>query len=48
MQLSQKQKIFFGFFLAISKFTFYFEYIQKRDDPHSSSIFELTDSEERR
>ena len=34
-QLSQKQKAFFEFFLAVSKYTLNFEDFEKRDDPHS-------------
>ena len=34
-QLSQKQKVFSGFFLAFSKSTLNFEHFQKKDDPHS-------------
>ena len=46
MQLSQKLKIFsvFFFFFAFSKLRFNFEYFQKKDDPPSRWIFELTDS----
>ena len=45
MQLSQKRKIFSEFFFTFSKFKFNFEHFQKKDDPHSRCIFELTDSE---
>ena len=34
-QLSQKEKAFFEFFLAVSKYTLNFEDFEKRDDPHS-------------
>ena len=34
-QLSQKQKAFPKFFLAISKSILNFEHFQKKDDPHS-------------
>ena len=47
MQLSQKRKIFYEFFFQFSKFRFHFEHFQKKDDPHSSFIFELTHSEKR-
>ena len=41
MKLSLKQKIFEEFF---SK---HFEHFEKKDDPHSSFISKLTDSEKR-
>ena len=47
MQLSQKRKIFSEFFFAFSKFKLNFEYFLKKDEPHSSCIFELTESERR-
>ena len=47
MHLSQKRKIFCGFFFSFSKFRFNFEHFQKKDDAHSSCIFEITDSERR-
>ena len=43
MQLWQKRKIFSQFFITFSKFTFNFEHFQRKNDPHSWSIFELTD-----
>ena len=46
-QLSQKRKIFSKFFFAFSKFRFSFEISQKRDDPRSWCIFELTDNQKR-
>ena len=46
-QLSQKQKAFSQFFLAFSKPTLTFEHFQKKDDPHSSFISEITHSEKR-
>ena len=45
MQLSQKQKKFSEFFVAIWGSRFDFEHFPKKDDPHSYCIFELTDSE---
>ena len=45
MQLSQKQKTFFEFFAAFLKFGLNFEQFEKKDDPHSLSISEITDSE---
>ena len=45
MQLSQKRKILCQFFFEFSKIRFNFEYFQKKDDPHSLCIFELTDCE---
>ena len=47
MQLSQKRKIFSHFYFPCCKFRFNFEHLQKKDDPSSSCIFELTDSEKR-
>ena len=47
MQLSQKWKTFSEFLFAFSKFRFNFEHFQKKDDPPSSCIFELSDSEKR-
>ena len=45
MQLSQKKKTFSHFFAAFLKSRFNFEYFEKKDDPHSFCIFEITDSE---
>ena len=45
MQLSQKPKIFLEFFFTFSKVRFISEHFQKKDDPPSSCIFKLTDSE---
>ena len=45
VQLSQKRKNFSEFVFAFSKLRFNFEYFVKKDEPHSSCIFELTDSE---
>ena len=38
---------FFFFVVAFLKFRLNFNHFQKKDDPHSWSIFELTDSEKR-
>ena len=46
-QLSQKQKPFYPFFLAFSKSTLNLKYFQKKDDPHSLFISEITHSGER-
>ena len=43
--LSQKRKIFSEFFLAFLKSTLNFEDFQKKDDPHSRSISQITVSE---
>ena len=45
MQLSQKQKYFSGFFAAFLKSRLNSKYFEKKDDPHTFSIFEVTDSE---
>ena len=45
--LSQKQKAFSQFFLAFSKSTLNFEHFQKKDDPRSLFISEITHSEKR-
>ena len=45
--LSQKHKAFSEFFLAFSKSTLHFEHFQKKDDPLSLFISEITDSEKR-
>ena len=42
--LSQKQKTFSEFFSAFLKSTLNFEHFQKKDDPYSLCIFEITDS----
>ena len=46
-QLSQKQKAFSQFFLAFSKYTLNFEDFEKRDDPDSWFISEITHSGKR-
>ena len=45
MQISQKQKNFGRFFPAFLKSNWNFERLEKKDDPHSFFIFEITDSE---
>ena len=45
--LSQKNTAFSQFFLAFSKSTLNLEHFQKKDDPHSSFISEITQSEKR-
>ena len=47
MQLSQKQKIFSKFFSQLLKSSLNFEHFQKKVDPHSWCISEITDSEKR-
>ena len=42
MQLSQKQKPFYQFFLAFWKSTLNLKYLQKKEDPHSLFISEIT------
>ena len=45
IHLYQKRKTFSWCFFSFSKFRVSFEDFQKKDDPHSSCIFEITDSE---
>ena len=45
MQLSQKQKTFFEFFIEFLKSSLNFENFQKQDDSLSSDICKITDSE---
>ena len=45
--LSRNDKAFSIFFIAFSKSTLNFEHFQKKDDPRSLFISEITDSEER-
>ena len=47
MPLSQKQNIFPEFFSSFFKFALNFEHFQKKDDPHSLCISEITDHERR-
>ena len=46
-KLSQKLKLVLHFFLAFSKCTLNFEHFQKKDDPCSLFISEITHSEKR-
>ena len=46
MQLSEKQKTFSQFFAAFLKSSLNFEQFVKKDDSHSWSNSEITDSEE--
>ena len=46
-QLSQKQKAFSEFFGAFSKSALNLKYFQKKDDPHSLFISEITHSGKR-
>ena len=43
-QLSQKQKPFYELFLKFSKFALNLKYFQKKDDPHSLFLSEITHS----
>ena len=43
--LAQKQKIFSGLISAFLKSKLYFARFQKKDDPHSRYIFQITVSE---
>ena len=45
--LSKNSKAFSPFFLAFSKSTLNFEHFQKKEDPRSLFISEITHSEER-
>ena len=45
MQLSTKRKNFSEFFSAFLKFTLNFDHFEKKDDPHSFGISEITDSD---
>ena len=46
-ELSKKQTAFSQLLLAFSKSTLNFEHFQKKDDPHSRFISEMTHSEKR-
>ena len=46
-KLSQKWKAFSEFFIAFSKCALNFEHFQKKNDPHSSFISEITHSGKR-
>ena len=45
MQLAQKRKTFSEFLAAFLKYRLNFEYFQKKDDPYSFCISEITNSE---
>ena len=45
MELPQKQKFFFQFWTAFLKTRLNLEYFEKKDDPDSFCISEVTDSE---
>ena len=47
MHLSQKQNNFSQFFSAVFESALNFEHFQKKDDPHSLCISEITDHERR-
>ena len=47
MQISQKKEAFPQFCLAFSESTLNFEHFQKKDDPHSLFISEITHSGKR-
>ena len=41
----RKEKHLLDFFFAFPTFRFNFEHFQEKDDPHSSCIFQVTESE---
>ena len=45
IHLSQKQNIFSRFFLAFFESALNFEHFQKKDDPHSLCIDQISDHE---
>ena len=45
MELSQKQKTLSEYFLSFLKSSSNLEHFQKKDDPHSRCISEITDSQ---
>ena len=45
--LSQKQKIFSGFFIALLKYAWKLEHFQKKDEYPSLIIFKIIDAERR-
>ena len=47
MQLPQTLKIFPQFFTAFLKFTFNFEHLEKKDEPHNLCISEVIDGKKR-
>ena len=47
MQLSEKLETFSGFFIAFFESALNFEHFEKKNEPHSSSISEVIDSQRR-
>ena len=47
VQLSEKLKRFYQFFIAFSESALNFEHFEKKNEPHSSSISEVIDSQRR-
>ena len=47
LKLSEKLKTFSQCFIAFLESTLNLEHFEKKDEPHSSSIYEVTDSERR-
>ena len=47
MKLAKKQKLFWEFFSTFLKSSSTFEHFQKKDDPHSLYISEITDFKKR-
>ena len=47
MLLSQKQNVFYQFFSPFFQSALNFQHFQKKDDPHSLCISEITDHERR-
>ena len=45
IQLSQKKQIFSSFFSSFFKSSLNLKHFQRKDDPHSSCISEITDSQ---
>ena len=45
MQLSQNQNLFLSFFVSFLKSRLNFEHFDRKDDPHTFCISEITDSE---
>ena len=47
MQLSQKPKLFSQIFYLFRKYTLNFEHFERKDEPHSCCISEITDCKKR-
>ena len=45
MLISQKQKLFSEFLKGYLKCTLNFDHFQKKEDPHSRCVFEITETE---